>query len=273
MPNLELGRISIHYDQFGAGPDLVWVSGGGGRGASWHRWHVPDFEGDYRNTTYDNRGIGETVCTEPEPWTIADMARDAARLIETACEPPVAAFGQSMGAMITLQLCLDRPDLLRCAIVSGAAANGSRGWLGEYMRAEVELRRRGGQLDERFAIVHYAAQLYPARVLGDEEGWHRVKDWFVERNFAEDNEASLIPQWQACIDFDVVDRLPEITTPLHVFAYDEDVQAPPQLGEEVARLVPGAELHLFKGMGHGSLRGHTHGILNPIIREIVERYR
>jgi len=107
----------MHYDQFGEGPDLVWVAGGGGRGASWHRWHVPFFEADYRNTTFDNRGVGETVCHDPYPWTIADMARDAARLIERVCEPPVAVFGQSMGAFITLQLCLDRPDLLRCAIV------------------------------------------------------------------------------------------------------------------------------------------------------------
>jgi hypothetical protein len=27
------------------------------------------------------------------------------------------------------------------------------------------------------------------------------------------------------------------------------------------------------GPGHGSLRGHTHGVLNPIIKDIVERYR
>jgi 3-oxoadipate enol-lactonase len=270
---LELDGISIRYDQFGSGPDLVWVAGGGGRGASWHRWHVPFFEADYRNTTYDNRGLGETICNEPLPWTIADMARDAARLIDAVCEPPVAVFGQSMGAMIALQLCLDRPDLLRCVIVSGAAASGDRGWLGDYMRAEVELRRAGGRLEDTFAVMHYAAQLYPARMLGDDEAWERIKGWLIERNFAADNEQSLIPQWQACIDFDVVDRLAEITTPLHVFAYDQDVQAPPQLGEEIARLVPGAELHLFEGMGHGSLRGHTHDVLNPIVKDIVERYR
>jgi pimeloyl-ACP methyl ester carboxylesterase len=270
---LELEGISIHYDQFGSGPDLVWIAGGGGRGASWHRWHVPFFEAEYRNTTFDNRGVGETACDEPPPWAIADMAHDAARLIEAVCEPPVAVFGQSMGAFITLQLCLDRHDLLRCAIVSGAAANGSRGWLGDYMRAEVDLRRRGGRLEEAFALVHYAAQLYPARMLGDDEAWARIKAWLVERNFTADNEQSLIPQWQACIDFDVVDRLGEITTPLHVFAYDQDVQAPPQHGEEIARLVPGAELHLFEGMGHGSLRGHTHDVLNPVLKDIVDRYR
>jgi pimeloyl-ACP methyl ester carboxylesterase len=123
-----------------------------------------------------------------------------------------------------------------------------------------------------FALTHYAAQLYPARALGDDGQWERIKSWLIERDFVKDNEESLIPQWQACIDFDVAERLPEVATPLHVFAYDEDVQAPPQHGEEIARLVPGAELHLFEGMGHGSLRGHTHEQLNPVIKQIVERY-
>jgi pimeloyl-ACP methyl ester carboxylesterase len=272
VPKLELDDVTVHYDQFGSGPDLVWLSGGGGRGQSWHRWHVPYFEPHFRCTTFDNRGIGETRSHTSPPWTIADMAHDAARVIEALCEPPVAAFGQSMGAFILLQLALDRPELLRCAIASGAAASGGRGWLGDYMGAEVELRRRGGKLDGMFAVTHYAAQLYPARVLGDPEAWERIKQSFFDRGFVADNEASLIPQWQACIDFDVVDRLPGFRVPLHVFAYDEDVQAPPQNGEEIARLVPGAELHLFAGMGHGSLRGHTHDVLNPIIKEIVERY-
>ncbi len=261
----------MHYEQFGEGPDLVWVAGGGGRGASWHRWQIPAFESDYRNTTFDNRGIGLTECDAPQPWTIAHMAADAAALIEAVCEPPVFVVGQSMGGFIVTQLALDRPDLLRCVVASGTSANGSRGWLGDYMGAEVELRRRGGSLDGMFALTHYAAELYPARVLGDEESWNAIKNWMLEVNFLEGNEESLIPQWQACIDFDVVDRLPECTVPFHVFAYAEDVQAPPQYGKQVADLIPGAEYHLFEGMGHGSLRGHGHAAVNEKIREIVDR--
>jgi pimeloyl-ACP methyl ester carboxylesterase len=243
------------------------------RGKRYHGSYVPYFEDAYRNTTYDNRGIGETTCTEPEPWTIADMARDAARLIEAVCDPPVAVFGHSMGAFIILQLCLDRPDLLRVAIVSGVAANGGRGWLGDYMGTEVALRRRGSRLDDDFALIHYAAQLYPARILGDAAAWSELRGALQVAGFAEDNEASLIPQWQACIDFDVVDRIAEITTPTHVFAYEQDVQAPPQYGEEVARQVPEAELHLFDGLGHGFMPGRTDPVINPVIRQILERYR
>jgi hypothetical protein len=40
----------------------------------------------------------------------------------------------------------------------------------------------------------------------------------------------------------------------------------------VAELVPGAEFYLFEGMRHCSIYGHTHDILNPFIRGLVERH-
>jgi pimeloyl-ACP methyl ester carboxylesterase len=269
---LPLEEVTIHYEQFGDGPDLVWLAGGGSVGSDWHTWQIPYFEPFFRNTTFDNRGIGKTTCTAPEPWSIADFARDAADLIEAVCEPPVAVVGLSMGALIGTQLSLDRPDLLRCAIVMGTSAEGHTGWLGDYMRAEVELRRQGGHISGAFASSHYAASLYPGSVLGDESQWNRIKEWLGGDEFLAENERSLIPQWQACIDFDVVDRLPGCSVPLHVFAFAEDVQAPWPYGKRVADLAPGAEYHFFQGMGHCSILGHTHEILNPCIKEIVMRY-
>lgn len=270
VPTAELPGVTMFYEQFGTGDDLVFVAGGGGRGNNWQRYQVPEFSPRYRCTTFDNRGIGLTQCDEPLPWTIADMAADAAALIEAVCDPPVVVIGQSMGGFIVTQLALDRPDLLRCVVASGTAADGGRGWIGDYMRAEIELRRNGGSLDGMFAITHYAAELYPARVLGDEEQWNDIKRWFESVGFLDGNEESLIPQWQACVDFDVVDRLPSCRVPFHVFAYAEDVQAPPQYGKEVADLVPGAEYHLFEAMGHGSLRGHGHAAVDAALQEILD---
>jgi pimeloyl-ACP methyl ester carboxylesterase len=261
----------MHYEQFGEGPDIVWIAGGGSLGSDWHEWQIPHFEREFRNTTYDNRGIGRTECTAPEPWDIADFARDAASLIEAVCNPPVAAVGLSMGAFITNQLALDRPDLLRCAVSMGTAARGHTGWLGDYMGAEVAMRRAGGRLDGMMAITHYAAELYPARALGDPDMWERIKA-MLGGEFLVENERSLIPQWQSCIDFDITGRLHEWRVPLHVFAFDQDVQAPPQYGKELADGVPGAEYHLFEGMGHCSVYGHTHDRLNPEIERVVRRY-
>src|SRR4029079_16815478 len=112
-------------------------------------------------------------------------------------------------------------------------------------------------------------QLYPAAALGDPELWPVIRER-LGTAWEEDNEKSLIGQWQACMCFDITDRLPGCTTPLHVFVFEEDVQAPPRYGRKVADLVPGAQLHSFPGMGHCSLYAHKPDVVNAEIRKIVE---
>jgi len=268
VPLFEGSQSRIFYEQFGSGPDIVWVAGGGGLGSDWHAFQIPYFEGAFRNTTFDNRGIGRTTCSVPAPWPVEDFSNDLAALIEAVCEPPLAVVGISMGAAIVQQLAIDRPELFSCGIVMGTGAN-SRGWGWDYQEAEIDFRRAGGRLDGMMGVTHYAATLYPARALGDRELWPKLREMLLEWIDSGENEASLVPQWEMSLTYDQADQLSQCQVPLHVIAFNEDVQAPPQDGKEVADLVPGAEYHLFEGMGHCSIYGHTHDVLNPFIERLI----
>ena len=138
--------------------------------------------------------------------------------------------------------------------------------------AEIEYRRAGGRLDGMMAVTHYAAMSYPARVLGDRELWPQIREGFLAYYETDTSEESLIAQWEPCVRFDQREQLRGCRVPLHVVAFDQDVQAVPQDGEEVAALAPTAEFHLFEGMGHCSIYGHTQDILNPFLKGLVERY-
>jgi pimeloyl-ACP methyl ester carboxylesterase len=271
VPHARTSESNVFYEQSGAGPDIVWISGGGDLGSRWHKYQVPSFDEAYRSTTFDNRGIGRTTCDAPTPWTFTGFARDTAELIEAVCDPPVAVVGLSMGSLIAQELCLDRPDLLRCAVVMGTAAK-SEGWSWDYQRAEMDFRTAGGSLDGMMGVAHYAAMLYPARVLGDPELWPRIREDLLEWMGSGENETSLLAQWEPCLRFDQTERLPGCRVPLHVIAFTEDVESPPQDAELVVRLAPTAEYHLFEAMGHGSIYGHAHDVLNPFIRELIERH-
>jgi len=271
VPRFEGSQATIHYEQIGSGPDIVWVSGGGGLATDWLPYQVPFFRDDFRNTIFDNRGIGETTCDLPLPWPLGSFALDTAELITAVCEPPVALVGLSFGSAIVQEVALDRPDLLRCAIVMGTGARSVE-WGWDYQQAEIDFRKAGGRLEGMMAVTHYAAMQYPARVLGDRELWPRLREELRAWIDTGENEVSLIPQWEACLRYDQRDRLPGCTVPMHVLAFTEDVQAPPQDAEELVELTPTAELHRFEGMGHCSIYGHTHDVLNPFIRELIERY-
>ncbi|MEO8475499.1 MAG: alpha/beta hydrolase [Actinomycetota bacterium] len=271
MPFVEGTEARIFYETFGEGPDIVWVSGGGSPGSDWHRYQIPHFERSFRNTTFDCRGVGRTESDAPEPWPVSSFALDVEELIEATCTAPVALVGLSLGSSIAQEVAIRRPDLVRCAIVMGTGAR-SPGWTWDYQEAEIEFRKAGGRLDGMMAVAHYAPMYYPARVLGDPELWPRIREQLLAWLSTEDNEKSLIPQWDASLRVDQRETLPTCEVPIHVLAFTEDVQAPPQDGREVADLAPNAEYHLFEGMGHGSVYGHTHEALNPFIEDLIRRY-
>ncbi|WP_374307125.1 alpha/beta fold hydrolase [Dongia sp.] len=274
MPYVETVDARLFYDQSGpvGGPDIVWVGGGGTKGRDWQRFQTPHFDAKFRSTVFDNRGIGLTTSTAPMPWTIEDFAADVAAIIRGACGGrKVALIGSSLGSAIIQQVMIDYPDLERVAILMGTGA-WSTGWGWDYQEAEIDFRKAGGRLDGMMGVTHYAAMLYPARALGDRDLWPRLKALMLEWMDSGSNEESLVPQWDASLRFDQREGLKNVRVPTHVLAFEEDVEAPPQDGEEVARLIPGARLHLLPGMGHGSWYGHKHDEINAVIEGIVVQY-
>ena len=173
MPTFEGSKAEIFYEQFGKGHDVVWVSGGGSLGRDWHPFQIPYFQQFYRNTTFDNRGIGGTTSRTASPWPIEDFARDAAELIKAVCRPPVTLVGSSFGSAIAQQVAIDYPELVRCAVVMGTGA-WSTGWGWDFQQAEIDFRKAGGELTGMMGVCHYAPMLYPARVLGDRELWPKL---------------------------------------------------------------------------------------------------
>ena len=272
MPMIQGSLAAIHCEQVGEGPDIVWVSGAGGTADSWG-YQLPYFEGGFRNTTFDTRGVGTTVVRDdtPQPWPIEDFSRDTADLIEAVCNPPVALVGLSFGAGIVQQVAIDRPDLISCAIPMGTGAR-SVGWTWDYQMAEIEWRRAGNHLDGEMAFIHYMAMFYPAKVLGDRELYAKLKEETLPYYMEGGEEDSLIAQWLPCVLFDQTEQLPECQVPMHVMAFEQDVQAVPQDNREVADLAGNGHYHEFAGMGHCSIYGHTHDILNPFIEGLIERY-
>ena len=144
----------------GAGPDIVWVGGGGTRGRDWQRFQTPHFDPSFRSTVFDNRGIGATTCDDPPPWQIEKFARDVAELVEGVCDGAAFLVGSSLGSAVIQEVAISYPQVVKAAIVMGSGA-WSTGWGWDYQEAEIEFRRRGGTLEGLMGVAHYASMLYP----------------------------------------------------------------------------------------------------------------
>ncbi len=263
---VETPETRTRVAQIGSGADIVWIPGGDSPAEVW----IPQmryFAEQYRSTSFDPRGAGETSSL-PAPWNIADFARDCAEIIEKVCTPPVVVAGLSMGALITQQVAIDYPHLVRLAIPMGTSAHID-GFTRDWMQAEIDLRRDGIKLPEYFLAPHYAVYALPAKALGNHETWERIKAAYTVR-FADRKPEDLINQWEMCLNMDCREALKTCPVPIHAVAFSEDIQTPPSMVKVVADCAMHGYYHELPGLGHVSLSRDQPEIVNEKLSEILE---
>ena len=241
--------VSVHYHetpdarfrvlQAGDGPDIVWVPGGDSPAHYWAD-QFEHFSAHLRSTAYDPRGAGETT-SSPPPWSMKQFGEDCAAIIEAFCRLPVILAGLSMGALITEQVAIDHPHLVRLAMPAD------------------------------FAACHYAVFAYPANALQDKDLWERVKAAYTPR-FAERDPEMLIVQWQPCLDYDVTEALATCPVPVHAIAFSEDIQTPPALVRKVADAARHGYYHELPGLGHVPLNGHEPQTVNACLASLIAEH-
>jgi pimeloyl-ACP methyl ester carboxylesterase len=99
----------------GGGPSIVLVHGSWG---DHHNWGgvVPLLARSCRVTTYDRRGHSQSERLATQ-GSIRDDVRDLAALIEGIGIAPAHVVGNSFGAIVTLNLIIERPDLVASAVI------------------------------------------------------------------------------------------------------------------------------------------------------------
>ncbi|HEY5261246.1 MAG TPA: alpha/beta hydrolase, partial [Solirubrobacteraceae bacterium] len=125
MPLARAGDIELNYERSGSGPPLLLIMGMSG---TMHHWGEPlleDLRRDFEVIVYDHRDAGDSTRTGA-PFTIVDLAGDAAGLLHALEIDSAYVMGISMGGMIAQELVLAHPELLR-GLVLGCTYCGGEG--------------------------------------------------------------------------------------------------------------------------------------------------
>ncbi len=118
MPRVNVNGVDLHYQQAGAGPDVVLLHAVTANMAVWMVSNLVDtLARDYRVTAYDLRGHGLSAAT-PTGYTSADMAEDFRGLHAALGLKPAYLIGHSFGGVVAMHAAAAHPDRVRGMILS-----------------------------------------------------------------------------------------------------------------------------------------------------------
>jgi 3-oxoadipate enol-lactonase len=235
------GEVGIAYEVLGDGPTLLLVQGLGYGGRGWG----PALEllaEDFRVVAFDPRGFGASDAP-PGPYTTAQLAADAAAVLEAGGLERAHVVGASLGGMVAQELALARPRLvdrlvLACTTPGGAVA---------FPMPERTVRL---MLEAPTLAPEIALRRFVENALADRAPPELVERIVAYRTANPPDLAGWRAQAAAGAAFDAHDRLGAIRAPTLVVHGTEDAVVDPRNAELLGAAIPRARLELFAGCGH-----------------------
>jgi aminoacrylate hydrolase len=246
---VETGRADgIHYEFHSQGPadlrEVVILSAGlGGSGAFWAPQMAALTE-RFRVVLYDHRGTGGSDRALPSPYTVSNMARDMAGIIDALDEAAVHVVGHAAGGLAGLQLALDRPtQVLSLAVVNGWSRPDPH--IARCFRTRISLLKDSGPE----AYVHAQPLfLYPADWIS--QNANRLAEEEAHHIAGFQGRDNMLTRIEALLVFDIDDRLDEIACPVLVSASADDMLVPALCSRRLADRLPNATLDVAPRGGH-----------------------
>src|SRR3954469_1329593 len=128
MALVRIGDTELDVERSGSGEPLLLIMGMSGTALHWGEEFLEELRRDFDVIAFDHRGVGASTRLDGE-ITIAQMAEDAAALLEALDIPSAHVLGISMGGMIAQELALGWPERVRTLALGCTYCGGPAGEL------------------------------------------------------------------------------------------------------------------------------------------------
>lgn len=257
MPSAAANGITIEYEAFGepGSPPVLLIMGLGGQLIMWEVGFCTALaDAGFFVIRFDNRDVGlstwfDGVPATPPPYSLGDMADDAAGLLDALGIPAAHIVGASMGGMIAQTFAITHAERT-LTLVSIMSTTGDRGVGQPTPEALAAIMvERPTTRDEAIELA-----LKVSAITGS-PGYTRDEQRERER-LAQSYDRAFHPEGfrrqlaAIMTQPDRTEALGGLDVPTLVIHGAADTLVTPSGGEATASAVPGATLTLIPGMGH-----------------------
>jgi len=237
--------VELNYELTGEGPLIVLTHGIGGTGGDFEPI-VPTLAERYRVLTWDVRGFGASG-RPAGGYTISRFAQDLAGLLDHVGAEKAVIGGHSMGGTIAQRFILDFPKRSTAAIIMSTSSEvNERGRQRWFEQADAI---------EREGMAAWVRRSRPPEHTDEYLRQHPEILEAEERRISNNPDGRVYAQVaRAVADYNYTEELKSVRMPALVMVGDQDKQTPPGGSVIISRAIPGAELHILPGYGHGLYR-------------------
>ena len=217
----------------------------------------------YRTIAIDNRGAGRSSIPR-EPFTLEDMADDAAAVLDHYGLQDAHIVGASMGGAIAQILAVKHPTRVRSLTLACTACRNLP-WRSELLQHWADTANVRGLRQWADESARWLVGPRSFRRLAPAIGWLGPLATFrPSRGFS--------AQVGAILDTDdsMVAELGRITAPTLVVVGNQDILTPRADSEEIAERIPQAELVVISGAAHGLMIEHA-STFNRVVLDFIDR--
>jgi len=221
----------------------------------------------YRVVTFDNRGIAGAPCPTP-PWTVADMADDTIAVLEAV--GPAYVAGASLGGLITQDVALRRPDLVRAAVFLVGGGNFSPSFR-QALNGMLALYQQGVEPPKALEdFVMLQAMLTP-----DQRGDEAMVDLALSlstvltETFGPGGQHGQFAADAKWANEDHLAELAGMQVPVLVVANEHDPIFPPRNLQHAAKTVPEGTYVEIPGVSHVAMDPASNDIVLAAIKDFL----
>lgn len=241
---LSLGTGKMDYIRFGSGPRILVMLPGVGDGLKTVRGMALPFSLLYRAMARDFTVYVFSRRRQLSPHTTTrEMAADAAAAMDALGLSEAAVLGVSQGGMIAQWLSIDHPEKLSRLVLAVTLSKPNTtvetvvsGWL--------EMAERG---DYKGILLDTAERSYTPKRLRRA----RLEAVMTGSLSRPGSFARFLTQAESCVTHDAWEALDRITCPTLVIGGTDDRIVTGEASREIAERIPGCQLYLYEGLGHG----------------------
>jgi 3-oxoadipate enol-lactonase len=256
--------IRLHYGVTGrrGGPPVLLIQG---LGADKHGWTAQRLalSWSYQTIALDNRGAGRS--DKPHgTYSLEQMAADAIAVLDDAGVDTAHVVGASMGGAISQLIGLTYPERVRSLTLVCTSCRNHQ-WRRELLASWGATARQYGVGVMTRQAARWVIGPRSFRRLNPALGWLGPLAFGRPTHaFAAQVEAIL------AADESMSSRLGTIEVPTLVVVGNQDILTPRGDSEELAELIPTAELVIISGAAHGLMIEHA-STFNRVLLEFLQR--